>query len=147
MCNGPDATAPVGFLVHQLRLLLRAAYDEALSPLQLTVPQVGVMGAVERSPGISVAQLAQHKCVTPQSMAQHVAVLEAAGLVSRLHAAGRGHVLELYLTPAGTEALRRGRASMCAVEARLWAGIGPDERMRFRELLERHVAPLLPARR
>ena len=147
MSDEPYPEAPIGFVINQLRLALRIAYEEALGPLQVTVPQIGVLAGVARSPGASVAQLAQEKAVTPQSMAQHVAALEAAGLLTRMHVTGRGHVLELHLTPAGNAALRRGRAAMCAVEARLWAGIDTAERARFRELLERHLAPLRSTRR
>jgi len=146
MSTPPAPAAPLGFLINELRTALRAAYEEALGPLQLTIPQVGALSVLARSPGASVAQLAQWKAVTPQSMAGHVAPLEAAGLVDRRHTAGRGHVWELWLTPAGTDALRRGVAAMCAVEERLWEGIVPEDRARFRDLLQRHMAPLQAAR-
>jgi DNA-binding MarR family transcriptional regulator len=131
--------APLGFRIHQLCLALRAAYDQELRPLHLTVAQLGALAAIEREPGASVARLAQEKLVAPQSMAQHVAALERDGLVARTAAVGRGHVLELRLTPEGAAALRRGLGLLGAVEARLWSGLDPRERARFGELLERHL--------
>lgn len=132
----------VGLLINELRMAMKTIYEEALRPLGRTIPQVGVMAAIERSPGVSIAQLAQAKLVTPQSMAEHVAALEAGGFVTRKRTTGRGHVLELYLTDAGKGALDQCYAAMAAAEARLWKDIRPEDRLRFRELLERHLAPL-----
>lgn len=132
--------APLGFRIHELGLALRAAYDRDLRPLHLTIAKLGALAAIAREPGVSVARLAQEKMVAPQSMAQHVAALEHEGLVVRTPAAGRGHVLELRLTAEGSAALRRGLRVLGAVEARLWSGLPPQERARFGELLDRHLA-------
>lgn len=146
MVVGAAEPEPLGFRIHEVHLLLRGAYDEALAPLRLTLPQLGALAAIRRSPGLSIAQLAQAKAVAPQSMAEHVAALEASGFVGREHPAGRGHVLELRPTAAGAEALRLGFGAMRAAEERLWAAITADERRRFRKLLERHLAELRQAR-
>ncbi len=137
-----DGAPPLGSLINDLRVALRAAYDEVLGPLQLTVPQVGVMAAIARAPGACIAQLAQEKAVTPQSMAEQVAGLESAGLIRRRHGEGRGHVLELHLTRDGAQVLGRAWQAMRAIEAQLWNDIGADDHARFRELLRRHLAPL-----
>lgn len=132
----------IGLLINELRMAMKTIYEEALRPLGRTVPQVGVMAAIERSPGASIAQLAQAKLVTPQTMAEHVAALEAGGLVTRERTTGRGHVLAVYLTDAGKSALDQCYAAMSAAEARLWKDISPEDRRRFRELLKRHLTPL-----
>lgn len=133
---------PIGLLVNELRVAVKIVYDEALEPLGRTIPQVGVLAGIDRSPGISIAQLAQARLVTPQSMAEHVVVLEADGFVSREQAVGRGHVLELYLTDAGKAVLDRCYRAMAEAEARMWAAISSEDRLRFRELLECHLASL-----
>ena len=136
---------PLGFLVHALRQALRPPYEEGLGPLGLTLPQLGALAALRHRPGASVAQLAGDKGVTPQSMAGHVAALEAAGLVTRGRPAGRGHVLALELSEDGRRALRRGLEALCAAEDRVWADVPTAERAHLRALLRAHLAPLTAA--
>lgn len=72
--------------------------------------QASVLGRLSRAGGQSVSDLAAAERVRPQSMAQTVADLEAAGLVSRrpdLHDRRRALV---ELTKAGDEAVARERA-------------------------------------
>ncbi len=128
-----------------MRLALRTVYQDALRPLGRTVAQAGVMHAIERFPGASIVQLAHARVVTPQSVAEHVAVLESAGLVTRERPTGRGHVIALYLSDAGVHALNQCYAAMATAEAQLWEDIPPEDQQHFRRLLERHLAPFTVA--
>src|SRR5690349_3088702 len=81
--------APIGYLLRQAHQRWRAALDDALRPLGLSLPQVAIMAALKQSPGLSNAELARTAFVTPQTMVQLLTSIEVAGLVvRRRHPAG-----------------------------------------------------------
>ncbi|MBI3972476.1 MAG: MarR family transcriptional regulator [Chloroflexi bacterium] len=142
MDPGAERPPPLGSLIRDTHRALWAALDEALRPYRLTLPQVGVLVALKRSPGLSNAELARGSFITPQSMAELLSGMEAAGLVTRRpHPAG-GRVLPAELTPAGAATLQACRSAMMDVEARLLADLAPHEQRQLRDLLERCVASL-----
>ena len=74
------------------------------------VPQLTVLGRLDREGAASVSGLAAAERMRPQSMAQTVRDLEEAGLVSRRPDPRDGRRSFVELTPAGLEALRATRA-------------------------------------
>jgi DNA-binding MarR family transcriptional regulator len=74
--------------------------------------QLTVLGRLDRegAAGLSVSDLAAADRMRPQSMAQTVRDLEAAGLVSRRPDPGDGRRWLVELTPAGRELLHTTRA-------------------------------------
>jgi DNA-binding MarR family transcriptional regulator len=138
---------PLGQLIRDVHLALRAAFDEALRPHGVTLRQLGVLAALMRSPGLSNADLARRFHMTPQSMVDLLRGLETTGLVVRRpHPAG-GRVLQTELTSAGTAKLLACQAVMHDAEARLLAGVGQRDRLQLRNLLERVLATLRPSPR
>jgi DNA-binding MarR family transcriptional regulator len=127
----------VGYTLKRVQHGLRAALDAALRDLEVTSPQYAVLAFLERSPGLSGAQLARRAFVTPQTMHRIVAHLEAAGLVAREPHPEVGRRLDATLTPAGWERLAECHRRVQAVETRLTAELTAAERRQLLTLLER----------
>jgi DNA-binding MarR family transcriptional regulator len=145
-CQADPPTAgdaePLGYLVKRLHQALRGVAEEALRGHQLGLPQLSVLAAVGQSPGVSNAALARASFMTPPSMVELLAGLEQQGLVRRRRHPAGGRVRPAELTPRGLEALRTCQAALQGVEARLLAGLTPDERALLRGLLVRCLASL-----
>jgi DNA-binding MarR family transcriptional regulator len=133
---------PLGLLLKQVQQALRSDVEQALAGSGLTLPQVAVLSALRLRPGQSSAELARASFMRPQSMAEVLDGLVAAGLVTRRpHPAG-GRVLQVALTPAGARSLEAAHAAMAPVEARMLGDLGQSEREQLRGLLERCLASL-----
>src|SRR6185312_13766399 len=91
----------IGRLVRRLR---------AETSGQPPVGQMAVLGRLDREGPASVSGLAAAERMRPQSMAQTVRDLEAAGLVSRRPDPDDGRRVIVELTSEGTEALVEWRA-------------------------------------
>src|SRR3954471_6780479 len=107
MSADPVATAE---LAHELRetvgRLLRRLRAEPGPP----VAQGVVLGRLDREGPASTSDLAAAERMRPQSMAQTVRDLQAAGLVSRRPDPGDGRRALVELTARGAESLRATRA-------------------------------------
>jgi DNA-binding MarR family transcriptional regulator len=131
---------PLGLLVKHVQQALRAEVERALAGSGLTLPQAAVLSALRFRPGQSNAELARSGFMRPQSMAEVLEGMVAAGLVTRRpHPAG-GRALQAELTPAGARTVPVVDAAMSGVEARLLADLSPAEQGTLRDLLERCLA-------
>jgi len=142
----PDLVGPVessvGYVLKQVTVALRAAMDEVLRPLQLTVPQYSCLEVLGQRPGISNAELARATFVTRQSMNVVLQGLEARGLVIRPATAVRGRELPAELTAAGRAQLRSASAAVRAVEKKMCAGLDPARQQALLESLTECVRSL-----
>ena len=133
---------PLGLLVKHVQQALRTEVERALAGSGLTLPQAAVLSALRFQPGQSNAELARAGFMRPQSMAEVVEGMAAAGLVARTpHPAG-GRALQVELTTAGVRTVRVVDAAMGGVEARLLADLSPAEQETLRDLLQRCLASL-----
>ena len=107
--------------------LARRIEDElsaALSPLDLTVRRLGLLGHIAGVPGASFSDLARMSGISVQSVHGAVKALVAAGLVRDLNArAGSASTIEL--TEEGAELLGKARKVAAEVDERLF-GPGAD---------------------
>jgi DNA-binding MarR family transcriptional regulator len=136
-----------------LRVLQHGLWQEmgeGLRPHGITLIELGVLSAVKQRPGLSSADLARSRFVTPQSMNEVIAELAKAKLVTRRPHPDGGRILQVFLTPAGTERLDACQAVVRAVEMRMLRRLSASERSTLRDLLARASgaahAPDLPAR-
>jgi DNA-binding MarR family transcriptional regulator len=88
-------------VVGRLDRALRKEIGALVAPHGLTVAQYTALSIMRDRPGLSNAQLARRSYVTPQSMNEVLAALEADGLIVRSPAAGRGRVVEVALSDRG----------------------------------------------
>lgn len=109
------------------RRLRRQAAGHSLTPTQLAT-----LAAVERHPGVTPGELAEHEKMQPPSMTRVIAVLEERGLVERTpHPTDRRQVT-VTCTEAGAALLRRERQMKEAWLAQRLKELSPEEREALR---------------
>lgn len=113
----------VGYELKRVQHALRQAMDEALRETGVTTPQYAAMSVLAEEPGLSNARLARRSFVTPQTMNQILARLEASGLVERRGHPEHGRVLQNFLTREGEGLLEGCDRSVDAVEERMVSGL------------------------
>lgn len=134
---GPGgAVGHVGYPLKRAQHALRLAMDGALAPLDLTTPQyvvLSVLGQAEDAGEVALsgAELARRCFVTPQTMTGLVGGLEARDLVRRRPHPMHGRVLDVGMTSAGRDTLRRAHGVARVVERRMLAGRTAAEQRQF----------------
>jgi DNA-binding MarR family transcriptional regulator len=98
----------VGYALKIAQHLLRQRLDSKLAYLGINAPQLAVLIAVAKDPGVSNASLARNAFVTPQSMHGMLANLEREGLISRTPHQQHGRIVETALTPKGRRVMQAG---------------------------------------
>jgi DNA-binding MarR family transcriptional regulator len=125
----------IGYMLKRVQAALRGRMDEVLWPSGLTAPQYAVLSALQRQPGISNAELARRAFVTPQTMVRIVGNLEALGLVSRQAHPSHGRIRPASLTRKGSNLVAACHAGVAALEQRMLADLGPEQRRQLLDLL------------
>ena len=135
---------PISFtyLLKRLQQALRTEAEEGLREVGVTLPQLGVLRTLLGKPGASNAELARFAFVSPQSMAELLATLEAAGLITRSADAKNARVLRRTLTAEGARVAQRGLEEVARAESRMIAGLSATDQKQLRALLERCTAAL-----
>lgn len=104
-------------LASDLRVVLGQLIRRLRAEHRFPLAQSSVLGRLDREGTSSIGALAVAERVRPQSMAQTVGDLEAAGLISRRPDPADGRRVLVELTPQGRETLaadRRDRAGWLA---------------------------------
>ncbi len=123
-----DLVGRVGYELKRVQHALRLEMDEALRAAGVTTPQYAAMSVLAEEPGLSNARLARRSFVTPQTMNQILARLEASGLVERRRHPEHGRVLQTFLTRKGEGLLEECARMVDAVEKRMVSGLTEDDR-------------------
>lgn len=118
----------LGYALKRIQVTLRGVMDDALAPLEMSVPQYVCLLALGRRPEASNAELARAAFVTRQSMSTVLRTLQERGLVSRSTTAPRGRALPTRLTPEGQRLLVRAEAVVGEVEARMLSPLSTSQR-------------------
>ncbi|GAA2426077.1 MarR family transcriptional regulator [Actinomadura vinacea] len=136
-----DLELSVGYVLKQVHASLRTAMDEALRPLDLTVPQYACLELLGQNPGLSNSELARRAFVTRQSMNLVLRRLQERGLLTRPDQAPHGRALPTELTQDGQTILRKASVAARAVEKQLFSPLSREQQLRLREDLAACVAP------
>jgi DNA-binding MarR family transcriptional regulator len=142
------AGEPVGYLLTRVHRGLRSLLDATLGSEGFTMPQVAVLVALWRTPGVSVAELARRALVTPQTMGEVLVGMEAKGLIVRRAHKSDGRMLPAELTSQGSAALRTSQKHLAAAESRLLSQLSAQQRQQLTQLLKQCLEGLgidLPA--
>ncbi len=99
-----------------------------LAGFSLSVQEYTTLSVLAARPGLSNAQLARRALVTPQSMIEIVAKLEARKLVLRTVDPVNARVLRAELTRSGRGLLRRADPAIAEVETVVLAALPARER-------------------
>lgn len=124
---GVDLGTSLGYLLKQASSALRAAMEEVLRPLGMTITHYSCLELLAQRPGLSNSELARGAFVTRQSMNVLLQALERDGYVSRPTQAPVGKVLPTRLTPRGRQSLQKATVAVRSVELRMLAGLTDAE--------------------
>jgi len=130
-----DLDTSVGYLLKEAASALRAAMEDVLRPLGMTVTHYSCLELLAQRPGSSNSDLARGAFVTRQSMNVLLQQLERDGVVTRAPEARVGRALPTRLTDAGRSALAEASAAVRGVELRMLEGLSASEQSQaFRTL-------------
>jgi len=124
---GVDLETSLGYLLKETSIALRAAMEEVLRPLGMSVTRYSCLELLAQRPGLSSSELARGAFVTRQSMNVLLLALEREGYVSRPAQAPVGKVLPTRLTPRGRRSLAKATVAVRSVEVRMLAGMTESE--------------------
>ena len=138
-----DLDTSLGYLLKEASSALRAAMEEVLRPLGMTVTHYSCLELLAQRPGLSNSDLARGAFVTRQSMNVLLQTLERDGVVER--SAPVGKVLPTRLTARGRRQLQAASAAVRGVELRMLGGIPHADQAVTLRTLRAMVASLHPA--
>lgn len=121
----------IGRVDHAVRRQMR----RVLSPWDLGVPEFTALSILQRRPGLSNAQMARRTLVTPQSMIEILARLEARGLVVRSSDPNHGRILRSALTTQGAEVVHAAQAEIDRLQDDLLDGLSDEQRRLVHEAM------------
>ena len=124
---GVDLETSLGYLLKQASSALRAAMEEVLRPLGMSVTHYSCLELLAQRPGLSNSELARGAFVTRQTMNVLLQALERDGYVTRPAEAPVGKVLPTRLTPRGRRSLEKATVAVRSVEVRMLAGLTETE--------------------
>ena len=124
---GIDLETSLGYLLKEASSALRAAMEEVLRPLGMSVTRYSCLELLAQRPGLSNSELARGAFVTRQSMNVLLQALEREGYVTRPAEPPVGKVLPTRLTPRGRRSLEKATAAVRSVELRMLSGLTEAE--------------------
>lgn len=139
---GVDLETSLGYLLKEASSALRAAMEEVLRPLGMTVTHYSCLELLAQRPGLSSSELARGAFVTRQSMNVLLQALERDGYVTRPAEAAVGKVLPTRLTPRGRRRLEKATVAVRSVEVRMLAGMTAAEQAAAFQALRSMVGSL-----
>jgi DNA-binding MarR family transcriptional regulator len=142
---GVDLETSLGYLLKQASSALRAAMEDVLRPLGMTVTHYSCLELLAQRPGLSNSELARGAFVTRQSMNVLLQTLERDGYVTRPAEAPVGKVLPARLTPRGRRSLEKATVAVRSVEVRMLAGLSETEQSAAFGLLQSMIRSLRAA--
>ncbi|MHC9046402.1 MarR family winged helix-turn-helix transcriptional regulator [Microbacterium saperdae] len=140
-----DLETSLGYLLKEASSALRAAMEEVLRPLGMTVTHYSCLELLAQRPGLSNSELARGTFVTRQSMNVLLQALERDGSVTRAAEAPVGKALPTRLTPLGERKRQQASAAVRSVELRMLGGMTDDEQSGARRILRSMIHALRDA--
>lgn len=140
--EGIDLDSSLGYLLKEASSALRAAMEEVLRPLGMTITHYSCLELLAQRPGSSNSDLARGAFVTRQSMNVLLQALERDGVVERPATAPSGKALPTRLTEKGRRDLAEASAAVRSVERRMLGGMTDAEQAAARTALRSMVQAL-----
>lgn len=139
---GINLDSSLGYLLKEASSALRAAMEEVLRPLGMSVTHYSCLELLAQRPGLSNSELARGAFVTRQSMNVLLQALEREGYVTRPAEAAVGKVLPAQLTPRGRRSLAKATVAVRSVETRMLAGMTEAEQLTAFRMLQKMIRSL-----
>jgi DNA-binding MarR family transcriptional regulator len=127
----------VGFSLSQVGLETSRQFGEVVGALGLEPRHFAVLYAVQRSKGQLQQTIGDHLAIPPSTMVAIVDHLEGEALLERRPHATDRRARTLFLTKKGETLLSEAFVRAMEQEARICAGLGPEERAQLLMLLQR----------
>lgn len=121
-------------LIKETQAILHQRMDEALRPLELSVPQYACLQALHDTPGITSSELARRAFVSRQAMNVLLQGLERRALVERSDQGPRRE-RATALTATATALIGHARAEVATVVARMTSDLDAADVIHLRSLL------------
>ncbi|MFF8187959.1 MarR family winged helix-turn-helix transcriptional regulator [Microbacterium sp. NPDC016588] len=137
-----DLDSSLGYLLKEAASALRAAMEDVLRPLGMTITHYSCLELLAQRPGSSNSDLARGAFVTRQSMNVLLQSLERDGVVERPATAPSGKTLPTRLTEKGRRDLAEASAAVRSVERRMLGGMTDAEQATARAALRSMVQAL-----
>lgn len=122
-------------LIKETQAILHQRMDEALRPLELSVPQYACLQALHDTPGITSSELARRAFVSRQAMNVLLQGLERRALVERSDNQGPRRERATALTATATALIGHARAEVATVVARMTSDLDAADVIHLRSLL------------
>src|SRR5260370_9433999 len=120
--------------------------EKVLTDLDATPPQFAALTMIVAYPGLSGADLARLAFLTPQTINVIVGNLERDGAIGKTAHATHGRILRLHATAKGQALLKRCRARVVEIDAKVGALLGRDEERLVRRWLSAAAEKLAEGR-
>jgi DNA-binding MarR family transcriptional regulator len=133
----PDAMRGVTFVLSQLGFHVAQRFGEAIAPLGLVPPHVGILQLVAREPGQSQQALSGKLGIPANRLVGMLDELEGRELIRRERSPADRRVFAIHLTPEGEEMTARVRAIGAEHERAITAPLSRAERDQLAALLRR----------
>lgn len=137
-----DLETSLGYRLKEASSALRAAMEEALRPLGMSVTHYSCLELLAQRPGLSNSELARGAFVTRQSMNVLLQNLERDGFVTRPAEAPVGKALPTRLTSRGRRSLEKASRAVRSVEVRMLAGLTSTEQSEALRILQSMIRSL-----
>lgn len=135
-----DSNDHITWLLKQASHYTRRAVNDAIRGYGVTTEQIGVLGRLADSPGLSGAELARRLLITPQASQLALTVLERRGLVERKPDANHGRIIRAYVTEEGLRVTNKCLVDALRSEKKVLEVLDAAEQETLRELLKRLTA-------
>jgi MarR family transcriptional regulator, organic hydroperoxide resistance regulator len=126
-------------LVARLRMVFRERLEERLRPIGVTMAQLQVLTALVNEPGMSGAQLARVRHVSPQTIHALLMATEERGWIRRSTHPENNRTLLATLTPQGQRICARGRKIALELQFHILSTFEANEVRRVELLLEQMI--------
>ncbi|WP_417563174.1 MarR family winged helix-turn-helix transcriptional regulator [Microbacterium sp.] len=137
-----DLPSSLGYALKEAASALRAAMEDVLRPLGITVTHYSCLELLAQRPGLSNSELARGAFVTRQSMNVLLQALERDGSVERPAQPPAGKALPARLTERGRQRQEEASAAVRTVEDRMLSGLTDAERSDAFRLLQSMIGSL-----
>lgn len=118
----------LGFLIHDVSRLRRAAYDQLMKPLNITRARWWVLAHLSRHDGMMQSQLADVLEVGKASLGTVIEQLEVGGWVERRSDPSDKRAKRVFLTKAAQALIKRMTTEEDRFNARILANLNSEDR-------------------
>jgi DNA-binding MarR family transcriptional regulator len=129
-----DGSNRIGHLLWELSSRVTLIREGSMDGSELRAQSIGNLEKILANAGITVSEVARWSMKSQQAVSENVGRLERLGYVERRLGKGRG--IELYITSAGEQALKRGNEFEGELEHEFERLLGPDLYERLRTSLQ-----------